>query len=598
MKSNPQTCQPPTALAAIVAALALALPATAASPEIGPLPYFNMYGPVFANAELIGEVKIERLGEPVEGAQIERRTAMFLPPGTASPIIAEQHYWVGPGAGGSSESPQPLRALDTGGGQLVWSTAMAGDRVIVKVKGGVSVTSAAGTISADAMVLETIAPNTFTLSVPFLLGVDEMLKLLRAMPGVEFAEPDHLGLLFTDLEQNQWHLQRINADAALPVTGAGAVAVLDTGIVTNHLDLVGKVDTVNGWNHVNNNGVLTDLAGHGTHVAGLISAIKGNGIGVRGICPNVKIVPLRVGTYNATTGEVTVNYSHAISAMTRIRAKNPGAGITVANHSWGGDSFNEGLYQSFINYGGTGTSPVPDPADPNPVKATWSGRSRKLTLSGSAEQKALIKEGMKVIGAGLKTGSRCLARFDDTGAGAFTHLILSELPDNIAGSSIPLSFESEPISLPYNVLNVAAAGNDKRDLDITPIFPACLPSHLPDTAVICVGGSSKGTDANEKPTDFGSAKGSNYGKYLVDLFAPGTDMWSTYKLLGGVNSGYLSVEGTSSSAALVSAAAALIRIKNPGDSMTAWRNAAIMSVEKPAGLLDKCDSDGRLKIAP
>ena len=116
MKSNPQTCQPPTALAAIVAALALALPATAASPEIGPLPYFNMYGPVFANAELIGEVKIERLGEPVEGAQIERRTAMFLPPGTASPIIAEQHYWVGPGAGGSSESPQPLRALDTGVG--------------------------------------------------------------------------------------------------------------------------------------------------------------------------------------------------------------------------------------------------------------------------------------------------------------------------------------------------------------------------------------------------------------------------------------------------------------------------------------------------
>ncbi|MCX7952737.1 MAG: S8 family serine peptidase, partial [Deltaproteobacteria bacterium] len=74
------------------------------------------------------------------------------------------------------------------------------------------------------------------------------------------------------------------------------VAVTDTGVDYNHPDLRdniavngdeipennvdddgnGFVDDWKGWNSVNNNGDPMDLHGHGTHVAGIVSAAKNN----------------------------------------------------------------------------------------------------------------------------------------------------------------------------------------------------------------------------------------------------------------------------------------------------------------------------------
>ncbi len=72
------------------------------------------------------------------------------------------------------------------------------------------------------------------------------------------------------------------------------VAVLDTGIDHNHPDL--KDNIIKGWNFVDNNDNTTDLDGHGTHVAGIISALTNNGIGIAGIAPKAKIMPLKVIT--------------------------------------------------------------------------------------------------------------------------------------------------------------------------------------------------------------------------------------------------------------------------------------------------------------
>jgi len=88
---------------------------------------------------------------------------------------------------------------------------------------------------------------------------------------------------------DQWALDRIGAEAR---GGAGVtVAVLDTGVDLDHADLrdrvVPGVDLLDG-------GAPRDRNGHGTHVAGIIAASAGNGIGVAGVAPDARIMPVRV----------------------------------------------------------------------------------------------------------------------------------------------------------------------------------------------------------------------------------------------------------------------------------------------------------------
>ncbi len=88
------------------------------------------------------------------------------------------------------------------------------------------------------------------------------------------------------------------------------VAVLDSGLDTDHPDLKGRIwfnekicsatapnpagRACNGFNYLDNNTVLTDDIGHGTHVAGLIAANR-NTLGIAGAGdPRVKIMPLKV----------------------------------------------------------------------------------------------------------------------------------------------------------------------------------------------------------------------------------------------------------------------------------------------------------------
>ena len=75
--------------------------------------------------------------------------------------------------------------------------------------------------------------------------------------------------------------------------GEGVViAVLDTGIDHNHPDL--RDNIIKGWNFIDGNDNTTDLDGHGTHVSGIIAAAVNNEIGIAGIAPKAKIMPLKV----------------------------------------------------------------------------------------------------------------------------------------------------------------------------------------------------------------------------------------------------------------------------------------------------------------
>ncbi|MCW2139562.1 S8 family peptidase [Actinoplanes cyaneus] len=93
----------------------------------------------------------------------------------------------------------------------------------------------------------------------------------------------------------QWDLTTMNVPAAWQrSTGQGVtVAVIDTGVDASHPDLAGQVLT--GYDAVaDTGGGDTDPHGHGTHVAGTIAALTGNGIGVSGIAPDVTVLPVRV----------------------------------------------------------------------------------------------------------------------------------------------------------------------------------------------------------------------------------------------------------------------------------------------------------------
>jgi type VII secretion-associated serine protease mycosin len=141
-----------------------------------------------------------------------------------------------------------------------------------------------------------LAVNRFAASSP--QQVEDHVDELRATGAVVSVEVDRpvraLGEV-DPLRVKQWALNQIPFERSWPLTdGTGAiVAVLDTGVDASHEDLTGTV--LEGWDTIANApGATTDPDGHGTHVSGIIAAAAGNGKGVAGAAPGVRILPVRV----------------------------------------------------------------------------------------------------------------------------------------------------------------------------------------------------------------------------------------------------------------------------------------------------------------
>ena len=134
-------------------------------------------------------------------------------------------------------------------------------------------------------------------------------------------------------------------------TSCAKVAVLDTGVQTNHPDLKGNLwentkDPSNGRDD-DHNGVIDDRfggdivdgtgsgddkQGHGTHVAGIIGARGNNDRGIAGLCWSVKIVAVRVldADGRGTWSQEIAGIDYALSA-----------GAKVINVSFGGPTGSE-----------------------------------------------------------------------------------------------------------------------------------------------------------------------------------------------------------------------------------------------------------------
>ena len=108
------------------------------------------------------------------------------------------------------------------------------------------------------------------------------------------------------LRPQEWGLDQVHAEQAWSrTTGTGVVvAVVDSGVDLTHPDL--KANLVPGATFIacgttpcgngdwkGPDGVGQELDTHGTHVSGTIAAVTDNGIGVAGVAPNAKIMPIK-----------------------------------------------------------------------------------------------------------------------------------------------------------------------------------------------------------------------------------------------------------------------------------------------------------------
>jgi hypothetical protein len=101
------------------------------------------------------------------------------------------------------------------------------------------------------------------------------------------------------LLNRQWGLRAIELFQAQQAAGfkeatAVVIAVIDTGVDAGHPDLQGVVFAEETFT----TGPLKDVKGHGTHVTGIIAAVRNNGIGISGVCQSQRIMSLKaLGPY-------------------------------------------------------------------------------------------------------------------------------------------------------------------------------------------------------------------------------------------------------------------------------------------------------------
>jgi subtilisin family serine protease len=213
-------------------------------------------------------------------------------------------------------------------------------------------------------------------------GTPAALTALRAVPGVRWAEREHLVRASRSVndpfQKHQWGLKAVGAFGAWdretgnrnPVT----VAVLDTGIDLAHPDLVARV--TDGTNELGGTTSLDDN-GHGTHVGGIIAASTNNRVGVAGMSWGARLLAVKVlnDKGEGTDCSVVNGYLDAVDA-----------GAKVINMSLGADAACPIAYGLAVRYG----------QDKNVVPVAASGNSGD---DGNPTESPASCEGVVAVGA-------------------------------------------------------------------------------------------------------------------------------------------------------------------------------------------------------
>ena len=221
------------------------------------------------------------------------------------------------------------------------------------------------------------------------LAVSDAARGLAEDSAVEFAEPNwsyQHQATSNDPYYFNGSLWGMYGDATMPASQFGSqageawalghvgsdtvyVGIIDEGVMRNHEDLNpnmwvnpvdntvngvdedgnGFVDDVHGWDFDGKNNTVYDGTqdDHGTHVAGTIGAVGGNGTGVAGVNWNVVMIPAK---FLGRRGGTTANAIKAVDYLTDLKTRHH-IYLVATNNSWGGGGFSQGLLDA-INRGG------------------------------------------------------------------------------------------------------------------------------------------------------------------------------------------------------------------------------------------------------
>lgn len=131
---------------------------------------------------------------------------------------------------------------------------------------------------------------------------NEIISSLKENPLISYIEPEYLVHIQSIPNDpgyaKQWNLKILNLESVWKDWQGSrdvTVAVIDTGILPGHPDLVGNI--ISGYDFIDDDNDPTDPNSefsHGTHVAGIIGAMTNNNLGIAGINWNISIMPVRV----------------------------------------------------------------------------------------------------------------------------------------------------------------------------------------------------------------------------------------------------------------------------------------------------------------
>jgi subtilisin family serine protease len=253
-------------------------------------------------------------------------------------------------------------------------------------------------------------------------------------PNIAYAQPNHL--FFPQETPNdpqytvQFSLSNINwqtlYDALPPAQKQIIVAVLDSGVDITHEDLQaniwqntkeangqpnidddgnGYIDDIYGWDFTDAPNIPgfgdsterdndpKDETSHGTNISGVIAAVTNNNLGIAGIAPNAKIMPLRAGASLLAGGSFLQEDDLAAGIIYAVEN-----GAHIINMSWGGPE-NAFVIRDALTYA----------ANQGLVLVASAGNSGTPNLSFPAANN-------HTIAVGATDRSNALANFSSTGA--------------------------------------------------------------------------------------------------------------------------------------------------------------------------------------
>jgi serine protease len=193
-----------------------------------------------------------------------------------------------------------------------------------------------------------------------------IIQALKKKPDIRYAEPNYIRHpLFTPNDihyDKQWHYPLINLPQAWDTTRGSndvVVAVVDTGILSEHPDMIGQL-TTDGYDFISSTSISLDGDGvdpdpedvgddaaggstfHGTHVAGTIAAATNNALGVAGVAGNIRVMALRVlGKGGGTSDDIIEALYYAARILPNAANNVPSQKADIINLCLGGPTWSQ-----------------------------------------------------------------------------------------------------------------------------------------------------------------------------------------------------------------------------------------------------------------